>query len=119
MWMPGGPSERCRRHHGDDGTRVRWSLSRPGSCYDVGCRIQEPVTGASLPANFAMPVAVLSTSGDDAGPPEAGLAARVAAGPGLWENEDWLAMMTPPGSQSSSPGSLATMWRQLPMIIGD
>src|SRR5882757_994446 len=38
-----------------------------------------------------MPVAVASTSGDDAGPPEAGLAARVAAGPGLWEDEDWLA----------------------------
>ena len=33
-----------------------------------------------------MPVAVPSTSGDDAG-----LAARVAAGPGLWEDEDWLA----------------------------
>ena len=44
-----------------------------------------------MPANFAMPVAVRSTSGDDAGPPEAGLAARVAAGPGLWEDEDWLA----------------------------
>ncbi len=44
-----------------------------------------------MPANFAMPVAVPSTSGDDAGPPEAGLAARVAAGPGLWEDEDWLA----------------------------
>jgi hypothetical protein len=38
-----------------------------------------------------MPIAVRSTSGDDAGPPEAGLAARVAAGPGLWEDEDWLA----------------------------
>src|SRR5260370_31732784 len=38
-----------------------------------------------------MPVAVASTSGDDAGPPEAGLAARVAAGPGLWEDEGWLA----------------------------
>jgi hypothetical protein len=38
-----------------------------------------------------MPVAVPSTSGDDAGPPETGLAARVAAGPGLWEDEDWLA----------------------------
>ncbi len=39
-----------------------------------------------MPANFAMPVAVPSTAGDDAG-----LAARVAAGPGLWEDEDWLA----------------------------
>jgi len=38
-----------------------------------------------------MPVAVPSTPGDDAGLPEAGLAARVAAGPGLWEDEDWLA----------------------------
>src|SRR5271169_4455931 len=39
-----------------------------------------------------MPVAVPSTPGDDAGgPPGAGLAARVAAGPGLWEDEDWLA----------------------------
>ena len=39
-----------------------------------------------------MPVAVPSTPGGDAGgPPEAGLAARVAAGPGLWEDEDWLA----------------------------
>jgi Transposase DDE domain len=38
-----------------------------------------------------MPVAVPSTSGDDAGPPEAGLAARVAAGPGAWEDEEWLA----------------------------
>jgi len=44
-----------------------------------------------LPANFAMPVAVPSTAGGDAGPPEAGLAARVAAGPGLREDEDWLA----------------------------
>ncbi len=45
-----------------------------------------------MPANFAMPVAVPSTAGDDAGgPPDAGLAARVAAGPGLWEDEDWLA----------------------------
>ncbi len=45
-----------------------------------------------MPANFAMPVAVPSTAGDDAGgPPEAGLAARVAAGPGLWEDEEWLA----------------------------
>ena len=39
-----------------------------------------------MPAQFAMPVAVPSTPGDDAG-----LAARVAAGPGLWEDEDWLA----------------------------
>ena len=39
-----------------------------------------------MPANFAMPVAVPSTPGDDAG-----LAARVAAGPGLWEDEEWLA----------------------------
>src|SRR5579864_6678802 len=39
-----------------------------------------------------MPVAVPSTPGDDAGgPPGAGLTARVAAGPGLWEDEDWLA----------------------------
>ena len=44
-----------------------------------------------MPANFAMPVPVPSTAGDDAGPREAGLAARVAAGPGLWEDEDWLA----------------------------
>ena len=45
-----------------------------------------------MPANFAMPVAVPSTAGDDAaGPPEAGLAARVAAGPGLWEDGEWLA----------------------------
>jgi hypothetical protein len=44
-----------------------------------------------LPANFVMLVPVPSTAGDDAGPPEAGLAARVAAGPGLWEDEDWLA----------------------------
>jgi hypothetical protein len=49
-------------------------------------------TGASLPAHFAMPVAVPSTSGGDAGgPPAAGMAARVAAGPGLWEDEEWLA----------------------------
>lgn len=41
-------------------------------------------------ANFAMPVPVPSTSGDDAGPPEAGLAARVAAGPGPWDGEEWL-----------------------------
>ncbi len=45
-----------------------------------------------MPAHFAMPVAVPSTAGDDAGgPPEAGLAARVAAGPGLREDGEWLA----------------------------
>ncbi len=46
-----------------------------------------------MPANFAMPVPLPSTSGDDpGGPPEAGaLAVRVAAGPGLREDEDWLA----------------------------
>jgi hypothetical protein len=38
-----------------------------------------------------MPVAVPSTSGDDACSPEAGPAARVAAGPGAWEDEEWLA----------------------------
>lgn len=42
-------------------------------------------------ANFAMTVAVPSTSGDARGGPQAGLAARVAAGPGLWEDEEWLA----------------------------
>ena len=71
---------------------------RRGPCYDVGCRIQEPVTGASLPANFAMPVAVPSTPGDDAG-----LAVR-ARGllPCLWEDEDWLADLR----RESLPGSL-------------
>lgn len=44
-----------------------------------------------MPANFVMIVPVPSTAGDDAGPPEAGLAVRVAAGPGLWEDEEWLA----------------------------
>ncbi len=44
-----------------------------------------------MPANFAMPVPVPSTPGGDADPPEAGLAARVAAGPGAWEGEEWLA----------------------------
>src|SRR5260370_4886941 len=39
-----------------------------------------------------MPLAVRFTAGDDpGGPPEAGLAARVAAGPGLWEDGEWLA----------------------------
>ena len=38
-----------------------------------------------------MPVAVPSTSGDDPVPPEAGPAVRVAAGPGPWDGEDWLA----------------------------
>ena len=41
--------------------------------------------------NFAMPVPVPSTSGDDPVPPEAGLAVRVAAGPGPWDGEEWLA----------------------------
>ena len=44
-----------------------------------------------MPENFAMPVTVLSTAGEASGPPEAGLAARVAAGPGLWNDEEWLA----------------------------
>jgi hypothetical protein len=44
-----------------------------------------------LPANFAMPVSVPSTAGEAVGPAEAGLAARVAAGPGLWDGEEWLA----------------------------
>jgi hypothetical protein len=38
-----------------------------------------------------MPVAVPSTAGAVGGPPEAGLAARVAVGPGLWDDEEWLA----------------------------
>jgi hypothetical protein len=38
-----------------------------------------------------MPVPVPSTAGEAGGPPEAGLAARVAAGPGLWEDGEWLA----------------------------
>jgi hypothetical protein len=38
-----------------------------------------------------MPVPVPSTSGDDAVLPEAGLAVRVAAGPGPWDGEEWLA----------------------------
>jgi hypothetical protein len=38
-----------------------------------------------------MPVPVPSTSGEAAGPPAAGLAVRVASGPGTWEDEDWLA----------------------------
>ena len=37
-----------------------------------------------------MPVRVPSTSGDDLVPREAGLAARVAAGPGPWDGEEWL-----------------------------
>jgi hypothetical protein len=46
--------------------------------------------GASLSAYFAMPVAVpsaVSAGQDDEGTV---LAARVAAGPGLWEDESWL-----------------------------
>ncbi|HYX58595.1 MAG TPA: hypothetical protein VE888_06260, partial [Streptosporangiaceae bacterium] len=45
-----------------------------------------------MPANFAMPVLIPSTASGDAAPPGTGaLAARVAAGPGLRKNEDWLA----------------------------
>jgi Transposase DDE domain/Insertion element 4 transposase N-terminal len=44
-----------------------------------------------LPAYFATPVPVSSTAGVTAVPPGAALAARVAAGPGRWEGEDWLA----------------------------
>lgn len=45
-----------------------------------------------MATNFAMPVPVPSTAGgDDAGSPGAGLATRVAAGPGAWEGEEWLA----------------------------
>jgi hypothetical protein len=44
-----------------------------------------------LPANFAMPVSVPSTAGEAGVPPGTALAARVAAGPGRWEDEDWLA----------------------------
>ena len=41
--------------------------------------------------NFAMTVPVPSTAGgDDAETPEKSLAARVAAGPGAWEGEEWL-----------------------------
>ena len=64
-----------------------------------GRQSQEPRCPRILPCPFAVP----STSGDDAGPPEAeGLAARVAAGPGLWEDEDWLADLR----RESLPGSL-------------
>jgi len=41
-----------------------------------------------LTANFAMPLPVSSTGAGDG---EASLAARVAAGPGAWEDEEWLA----------------------------
>lgn len=45
-----------------------------------------------MPANFAMPVLVPSTGGEAGSPPGTGaLAARVAAGPGRWEDEEWLA----------------------------
>jgi hypothetical protein len=47
-----------------------------------------------LSAHFAMLVSVPSTVSagqGDGSPPQEGLAARVAAGPGLWEDEDWLA----------------------------
>jgi Transposase DDE domain len=45
-----------------------------------------------LRPNFAMPVPVPSTAGDDdGGMQEKSLAARVAAGPGAWEGEEWLA----------------------------
>jgi hypothetical protein len=45
-----------------------------------------------LRPNFAMTVPVPSTAGDDgAGTPGNSLAARVAAGPGAWEDEEWLA----------------------------
>jgi len=60
-----------------------------------------------LSVHFAMLVPGPSTApaGQDAGEPvEAGegLAARVAAGPGLWEDEDWLADLR----RESLPGSL-------------
>ena len=46
-----------------------------------------------MPANFALPLPVSSTgAGGYAAAPEANpVAARVAAGPGAWEDEDWLA----------------------------
>ena len=45
-----------------------------------------------MTTNFAMTVPVPSTAGgDDAGTPEKSLASRVAAGPGAWEDEEWLA----------------------------
>ncbi len=45
-----------------------------------------------MTANFAMTVPVPSTgAGDGAAMGENALAARVAAGPGAWEDEEWLA----------------------------
>ena len=48
-----------------------------------------------MTTNFAMPVPVpvpsTGAGDDDAGIPENSLAARVAAGPGTWEDEEWLA----------------------------
>ena len=45
-----------------------------------------------MAANFAMPVPVPSTSGDDpGGPPEAACPSGSRPGPGLWEDEEWLA----------------------------
>ncbi len=44
-----------------------------------------------MPAHFAMPVAVPSTAGDDAGGLPGALAARVASGPGPWDDGEWLA----------------------------
>ena len=48
-----------------------------------------------MPAHFAMlvpvPSAVPAGQGDGPEPESEALAARVAAGPGLWDDEDWLA----------------------------
>src|SRR5438309_1873290 len=69
------------------------NATRP-PCYDFGCLTSIAASqGASLRPHFAMPVPVPSTSGaEEALTPGAGaLASRVAAGPGAWEGEEWLA----------------------------
>ena len=63
-----------------------------GPCYDVGVesrsQSQEPRCLRILPCpSLSRPLPAMI-----AGPPEAGLAARVAAGPGAWEDEEWLAV---------------------------
>src|SRR5258708_27634212 len=83
--MPGGPSERCRRHHGDDGTRFRGVCRGPAAVRAFGLLVRGDAAAVGVcPATAGGHVRWPGGGGAAAGDlpglrPVARAAARVAA----------------------------------------